>query len=343
MSGTAARSPVRRTGAEAGKRDVTLASIQAPIRERLDKVMPTLHHVVSHDLPMIEKVSGYLLSKRGKLFRPTLTLLASDVEGRSEDTVLKLAASIELMHLATLVHDDSVDHSAVRRGLPTVNALFSHQISVIMGDFLYSRALRALVELESIDVLRILTNVSNELAVGEMRQLASIDVLDFNEGDYIKLIRSKTATLLSAACETGSFYGAIRHRAALARYGERLGLAFQIADDLLDYTEDETTTGKPSGLDLKEHKVTLPLIGALPRLTAAARARVNALFADPAPSDELVAEVVAIVAEAGGLEYARVRGNQFADEAYESLSGMPDSPVRAALADAIVYVMERRS
>jgi len=337
MSGTIA--PVR----SGSTREVSLAGIQAPIRSRLDRVIPTMHHVVSHDLPMIEQVSAHLLSKRGKLFRPTLALLASDVEGRSEDAVLKLAAGIELMHLATLVHDDSVDHSALRRGLPTVNALFSHQISVIMGDFLYSRALKALVELESLPVLKIMTNVSNELAVGEMRQLASIDVLDFDESDYVKLIRSKTATLLSAACETGSFYGAPRHSATLARYGERLGLAFQIADDLLDYTEDQSTTGKPSGLDLKEHKVTLPLIGALPKLSRAARARVDALFADETPSDELVAEVVAIVSEAGGLEYARARGALFADEANESLASLPDSPVRASLADAIVYVMERRS
>ncbi len=337
MSGAIASAP------RDSKREVSLSGIQAPIRERLDRVMPTMHHVVSHDLPMIEQVSGHLLSKRGKLFRPTLALLASDVEGNSEDTVLTLAAAIELMHLATLVHDDSVDHSALRRGLPTVNALFSHQISVIMGDFLYSRALRALVRLENLTVLRILTDVSNELAVGEMRQLAAIDALEFDEDEYVKLIRAKTASLLSAACETGAFYGAIRYRAPLARYGERLGLAFQIADDLLDYTADASTTGKPSGLDLKEHKVTLPLIGALPKVTAPARARIDALFADDAPSDELVAEVVAIVADAGGLEYARVRGAQFADEAYEALATLPDSPVRASLADAIVYVMERRT
>jgi octaprenyl-diphosphate synthase len=337
MSGTVAPIHGRST------REVTLAGIQAPIRARLDRVIPTMHHVVSHDLPMIEQVSAHLLSKRGKLFRPTLALLSSDVEGRSEDAVLKLAAGIELMHLATLVHDDSVDHSALRRGLPTVNALFSHQISVIMGDFLYSRALKALCELDSLPVMKIMTNVSSELAVGEMRQLSAIDVLDFDEDDYVKLIRSKTGMLLAAACETGAFYGAARHSGTMARYGELLGIAFQIADDLLDYTEDQSTTGKPSGLDLKEHKVTLPLIGALPKLSRAARARVDALFADETPSDELVAEVVAIVSEAGGLEYARARGALFAEEANQTLSSLPDSPVRASLADAIVYVMERRS
>ena len=324
-------------------RTVTLAGIQAPVRARLDLVQPELHRIAVHDLPMIEQVMGHLLQMRGKLFRPTLTLLASDVEGRGQDAAITLSAAIELMHLATLVHDDSVDHSVLRRGLPTVNAMFSHQVSVIMGDFLYSRALRAMVQLDSITVMRILTDVSVELAVGEMRQLAAIDTLDFTEEAYVKLIRSKTGSLLSASCETGAMFGAMAHREALARYGERLGLAFQIADDILDYTEDESVTGKPSGLDLKEHKVTLPLIGALPSMTPAARDRVEALFADAEPSDALVAEVVGIVSEAGGLEYARQRGEQFADEAYDALAGVPESPARTALCDAIVYVMDRRS
>lgn len=322
---------------------VTLAQIQAPVRHRLERVQPELHRIVVHDLPLIGQVSGHLLQMRGKLFRPTLALLASSVDGQDDDRAVTLAAAVELMHLATLVHDDSVDHSALRRGLPTVNALFSHQVSVIMGDFLYSRALRALVRLESLEALRIMTDVSNELAVGEMRQLAAIDKLGLGEDDYVKVVGSKTACLLSAACETGAMYGALRHKAAFKRYGDRLGIAFQIADDLLDYESDPSITGKPSGLDLKEHKVTLPLIGAVPHLTAAARRRVEALFADEEPSDELVAEVVGIVSDAGGLDYARTRGAQFADEAHEALSGMPDGPVRAALADAIVYVMDRRS
>jgi len=337
MSGAVA--PTRSESAKS----VTLAGIQAPVRARLDLVVPELRRVVVSNLPMIEQVSGHLLRMRGKLFRPTLTLLASEVEGRGESGAVTVAAAIELMHLATLVHDDSVDHSALRRGLPTVNALFSHQTSVIMGDFLYSRALKALVELESLPVLKILTEVSNQLAIGEMRQLAAIDALEFDESGYVELIRAKTGSLLSAACETGAIYGAAHHRASMARYGERLGLAFQIADDLLDYTEDESVTGKPSGADLKEHKVTLPLIGALPKLTPAARSRVDALFANESPSDELVAEVVAIVSDAGGLEYAKNRGAQFAQEANDALAKLPDSPVRAALSHAIVYVMERRS
>jgi octaprenyl-diphosphate synthase len=190
------------------ERAVSLAGIQAPVRERLERVQPELHRIVVHGLPMIEAVSGHLLQMRGKMFRPTLSLLASDIEGRGDDRVITLAAAIELMHLATLVHDDSVDHSVLRRGQPTVNALFSHQVSVIMGDFLYSRALQAMVSLESLEIMRILTEVSNELAVGEMRQLSAIEALEFDEEGYVALIRSKTGSLLSASCETGTFFGA---------------------------------------------------------------------------------------------------------------------------------------
>src|SRR6185369_16760183 len=234
--------------------------------------------------------SGHLLQMRGKMFRPTLALLASEVDGAPEPRVVTLAAVLELMHLASLVHDDSVDHSAMRRGLPTVNSLFSHQVSVIMGDFLYSRALEALVSLGNLDLMRVLTAVSTQLTVGEMRQLAAMDALAFSEDDYAALIQAKTASLLSAACETGAMCGAASHREALRRYGDRLGMAFQVADDILDYTETASVTGKPSGLDLKEHKVTLPLIVALPRLERGSRAKVEALFATEAPTDEQVAE-----------------------------------------------------
>jgi octaprenyl-diphosphate synthase len=320
-----------------------LREIQEPVAGRLEDVVAEMRRVVTAELPLIEQVSGHLLQMRGKMFRPTLALLASETAGTPQPRVVTLAAVVELMHLASLVHDDSVDHSAMRRGLPTVNSLFSHQVSVIMGDFLYSRALEALVAMEDLGLLRVLTGVSTQLTIGEMRQLAAVDALAFSEADYEALIQAKTASLLSAACETGAMCGAAQHRDALRRYGERLGMAFQVADDILDYTETAAVTGKPSGLDLREHKVTLPLIAALPRLSAAARGRVEALLASEAPSDEQIADVVRLVTEAGGIESARRRGEQFAHEAEEALEGLPDTPARTALADAILYVMDRRS
>jgi octaprenyl-diphosphate synthase len=320
-----------------------LRAIQAPVRERLELVVHEMHKIVSSELPMIEQVSTHLLRMRGKMFRPTLTLLSSSVDGAPDARAIRLAAVVELMHLATLVHDDSVDHSVLRRGLPTVNSLFSHQVSVIMGDFLYTRAHAALVEVGDLEFLRILTAVANELTIGEMRQLGALEGLEFSEDDYFALIRSKTAVLLSAACETGALCGSMRHRSALARYGELLGMAFQIADDILDYTSDSAVTGKPSGLDLREHKVTLPLILARSHLSAASRARVEELFATEAPDDQLISDVVAIVAEAGGIERAHQQGERFAQQAEEALDPLPDSPVRSALTDAISYVMDRRS
>lgn len=335
MTGAVARARIPATAA--------LREIQAPVAGRLEDVVAEMRRVVTAELPLIEEVSGHLLQMRGKMFRPTLALLASETAGTPAPRVVTLAAAVELMHLASLVHDDSVDHSAMRRGLPTVNSLFSHQVSVIMGDFLYSRALEALVGMGDLDLLRVLTNVSTQLTIGEMRQLAAVDALSFSEADYVSLIRAKTASLLSAACETGAMCGAAQHRDALRRYGERLGMAFQVADDILDYTETASVTGKPSGLDLREHKVTLPLIAALPRLSPAGRSRVEVLFATDAPTDDQIADVITLVTAAGGIESARHRGEQFAHEAEEALDGLPDTPARIALADAILYVMDRRS
>ena len=335
MTGTVARARIPATAA--------LLEIQAPVQGRLDDVVTEMRRIVTAELPLIEQVSSHLLQMRGKMFRPTLALLASEVDGTPEPRAVTLAAVVELMHLASLVHDDSVDHSALRRGLPTVNSLFSHQVSVIMGDFLYSRALEALVWIGDLELMRVLTAVSTQLTIGEMRQLAAVEALAFTESDYEALIKAKTASLLSASCETGAMCGAAVHRDVMRRYGERLGMAFQVADDILDYTESASVTGKPSGLDLREHKVTLPLIAALPRLSAAARGRVDALFAADAPADDQIADVVALVTEAGGIEVARRRGEQFAHEAEEALDALPDTPARTALADAILYVMNRRS
>jgi octaprenyl-diphosphate synthase len=320
-----------------------LRDIQRPVERQLEAVVVEMRRVVTHELPLIEQVSAHLLQMRGKMFRPTLALLASQTAGTPDPRVVTLAAVVELMHLASLVHDDSVDHSALRRGLPTVNSMFSHQVSVIMGDFLDSRALEALVALGDLGLMRVLTSVSTQLTIGEMRQLAAVDTLAFSEADYNALIHAKTASLLAAACETGAMCGAARFREPLRRYGERLGMAFQVADDILDYTGTSSVTGKPSGLDLREHKVTLPLIASLPRLSPAARARVDALFAAEVPTDEQIGEVIGVVADAGGIDAARRRGEQFALEAEAALGTLPDTPARAALADAILYVMDRRS
>ena len=173
--------------------------------------------------------------------------------------------------------------------------------------------------------------------------LSAVDALGFTEEDYFHLIRAKTASLITGACESGALCGAADFRQPLAEFGDRLGMAFQIADDILDYTGDQSVTGKPGGLDLREHKVTLPLIAALPHVSAAARARIDDLFAAENPEDDAIAEVIGIVSDAGGIEYARRRGEQFAHDAEQAVRVLPESPVRSALTDAIAYVMDRRS
>jgi octaprenyl-diphosphate synthase len=321
----------------------TLRQIQTPVQEGLRGVIDEMWRIVATDNPLVTDVNAHLLLAKGKMVRPTLLLLASHVDGASEPRATTLAGVAELIHLATLVHDDAVDHSVMRRGRPTINALFSHQVSVIMGDFLYSRALSELVRLGDMEPLAVFTAASNALTLGEMRQLSALDALAFTEADYDTLIESKTASLFAAACEVGAVCGARRYRSALTRFGQRLGMAFQVADDLLDYTEAQETTGKPTGLDLREHKVTLPLISALRTMSPGARRRVDALFANPDPDDVLIAEVVEIVREEGGLEYARRRGEEFAQQAEEALNELPESAYRSSLGEAIGYVMDRRS
>jgi len=319
-----------------------LRDIQAPVCTDLEAVGQELWRIVSADVPLVQNVQEHLMGMKGKLFRPTLLLLSSSVEGESPRKAITFAAIIELIHLATLVHDDAVDHSVLRRGMPTLNALFSHQVSVIMGDYLYLRALRELVTIGDLEAMRAITFASNEMTIGEIRQLAQYDALSFTEKDYETLIRAKTAALFMAACDVGAWCGAPNHRAALTRFGERLGMAFQVADDLLDYTEQTEMIGKPSGLDLKEHKVTLPLIAALREMPSSARARVDALFASPEPDEDAIAEVVAIVRDHGGLEYARRRADQYSREAEEALAELPDGPSKTSLMDSIGYVVERR-
>lgn len=326
---------------------VSLRDVQRPVAAELEQVFVELRRVIAADFPIVSEVNEHLLQMKGKLFRPTLLLLSHQASGTKDPRAVTLAAVVELIHLATLVHDDSVDHSVLRRGLPTINALFSHQIAVIMGDYLYSRAIIELVRLDDREALRVLARVTNEMTVGEMRQLEALDKLAYGDEAYDALIRAKTASLLSGACEVGALTGGAptNYRQGLARFGMLLGMAFQITDDLLDYTQPEAVTGKPSGLDLREHKVTLPLIAALGRMPADGRERrvVAELMATAEPSDDLVAEVIRLVEGAGGLEIARQRALDLAQRAEAELEVLPPSPARDALQGSIAYAVERRS
>ncbi|HUG41990.1 MAG TPA: polyprenyl synthetase family protein [Longimicrobiales bacterium] len=320
-----------------------LARIQHPVHDPLEGVEAEIRRIILSDFPPIQEVSDYLALARGKLFRPTLLLLANRVgESGGHERAPTLAGIVELVHLATLVHDDAVDHSVLRRGMPTVNALWNHQSAIIMGDYLYSRAVTELATFGRTDLIAVLAGAANEMSVGEMRQLVSADALGFTEADYERLIRAKTASLMAAACEMGAMIGDERYRGALASYGHFLGMAFQITDDLLDYTATEQATGKPTGHDLREHKMTLPLIAAMARMAAGELAEVEAFFADPVPSDEGIRRLIQLSRERGGIEYARARAEAFGARAAEALQDVPGSDARDALSSAVGYVVERR-
>lgn len=321
----------------------TLEAVREPVRERLAAVPGLLAEIAASEFGDVEDVTRYLLDTRGKLLRPTLVLLANEVGGEPAEEAVRVAALVELVHLATLVHDDAVDHSVRRRGMPTVNSRWSHQVAVIMGDYLYSRAVTEITRLGRLEAVAVLARAANRMAVGEMRQVASHDRLAFGEEEYYRLCECKTASLLAAACELGAMFGRTELREPLRRFGHDLGMAFQITDDLLDYTASQRETGKPTGLDLREHKVTLPLIAALPRLEREERARVEELFGDPDPPDARVEEVIAIVDRAGGLAYARERAAHFAERASDHLAGLPREPATEAFRLSLDFVVSRRS
>ena len=320
-----------------------LADIQEPVREDLERVREELRRIVRANLGMTDEVNQYLLLMRGKMFRPTLVLLADRICGGDGDPAVTLAAAVELVHLATLVHDDAVDHSVLRRGLPTVSALWTHQVAIIMGDYLYSRSVTELTRVGNIDVLRSLAVAANEMTLGEMRQLASYDALDFSEEDYYALIAAKTASLMAASCEIGALASGPGSRGgALRRFGHNLGMAFQIADDLLDYTGTEAVTGKPTGHDLRERKVTLPLVGAMKVAGAGERERIRGFFSRRDPSDGEIAGLIGLVRELGGLEYARERARRYADWAAAAIDDLESSPAKRALLALIAYAIDRR-
>ncbi len=319
-----------------------LARIQGPVRERLDEVVDEIRRIVLSDFEVQEEVNGYLLKMRGKLFRPTLLLLADAAGGRPHPDAVSLAAVVELVHLATLVHDDAVDHSVLRRGLPTVNHLWNHKVAIITGDFLYSRSVMELARLGRMEAIEALAVASNRMSVGELRQLLAYDALDFTEEGYYQLISSKTASLMAAASEMGALTGLSEDREAFRRFGQALGMAFQIADDLLDYEGSEETTGKPVGHDLRERKVTLPLVEALRRVSTADRNRIREFFTRIDPTGDEIEEIVTVVKNAGGLEYARDKARSFAQEAEMALEEVRlEGEAMDALRSAITYAVER--
>ncbi|MGM9488855.1 octaprenyl diphosphate synthase [Ideonella sp. YS5] len=309
-----------------------MARVDAVIRERL-----------TSDVALIEQISHYIIGAGGKRIRPRLVLLFADALGYSGDEPYELAAIVEFIHTATLLHDDVVDESSLRRGRATANALFGNAASVLVGDFLYSRAFQMMVALDRMRVLDVLADATNVIAEGEVLQLMNMHDPDLAVDAYLKVIRYKTAKLFEASARLGAVVaGAPRAvEDACAEYGRALGTAFQLVDDLLDYEGDTQALGKNVGDDLREGKPTLPLLIAMERGTAEERALIR--HAIEQGEVERLAEIVTIVRRTGALQATREAARAEAQVARERLFALPASAAREALLELCARSVERSS
>ena len=327
-----------------GRARPSLAAIQELVHGTLEGVLEHMERVLEADVPFIDEVTFHLRQMRGKLFRPALLSLANRVEESPDDRDVALGAVIEIIHLATLVHDDSIDHSELRRGLPTINHTWSHKVSVIMGDYLYSRAMAEITRLGDLDLIELAARVTNDMTIGEMVEIAHHGRLVDDPRQYFFLIEKKTASLIGTACEMGAVVGAPGHRATLRSYGHHLGMAFQLIDDLMDYFGEPQVMGKPAGSDLRELQVTYPLLAVLPDLDHAERRVVEALFeesGDAGPDAGRIDQVIALVRSRGGIEATRLLAARYAERARNDLRDLPPTPAREALEAAVEYVVAR--
>jgi octaprenyl-diphosphate synthase len=307
-----------------------MAAVDALIRRRLGS-----------DVALVNQVAEHIVAAGGKRLRPMLLLLAARAVGHGGADAHQLAAVVEFIHTATLLHDDVVDESDLRRGRKTANALFGNAASVLVGDFLYSRSFQLMVELERVPVMELLADTTNAIAEGEVLQLLHIRNPDTDEPAYLKVIERKTAVLFAAATRIGALLAdadeSIQQR--LYDYGMALGYAFQIADDVLDYSADEATLGKHLGDDLAEGKATLPLIHAMRHSDQRVRDRLRNIVEDG--DVDAMPEVMAAITSTGALEYSRRRAEEYAAAAEAALEGLGENDAIAALRGLARYAVRR--
>ncbi|MEO9778970.1 MAG: polyprenyl synthetase family protein [Sedimentitalea sp.] len=318
--------------------------LAATLAEDLSAVNELIRvRMASEHAPRIPEVTAHLVEAGGKRLRPMLTLAAARMCGYDGPYHIHLAATVEFIHTATLLHDDVVDESGQRRGRPTANLLWDNKSSVLVGDYLFSRSFQLMVETGSLRVLDILANAAATIAEGEVLQLTAAQNLATNEEIYLKVVRGKTAALFSAATEVGGVIaGATAEQIqALYDYGDALGIAFQIADDLLDYQGDSAATGKNVGDDFRERKLTLPVIKAVARATAEERAFWVRTIEKGQQSDDDLDTALSLMAKYNTLEETRTDAVAWADKARAALTRLPDHPIRQMLDDLSDYVVSR--
>jgi len=320
---------------------VTPEILTSLVAEEMQAVDAVIRRRLHSDVVLIRQVAEYIVGSGGKRLRPALVILSADACGYRGTDHLQLAAVVEFIHTATLLHDDVVDDSSMRRGRATANATFGNPASVLVGDFLYSRSFQMMVEVHNMRVMEVLADATNTIAEGEVLQLLNVHNADVTEEGYLRVIRSKTAKLFEAAGRLGAIIaGAPRPvEDALATYGMHLGTAFQLVDDILDYSGDLAQTGKNLGDDLAEGKATLPLIHAMHNGTADQREMIRHAVAEGGLSD--FGPVLAAIRDCGALQYARDRARTESAHATDALAALLNSRHRDCLLELAAFAVDR--
>lgn len=321
---------------------MSLETIKKPIAAELDVFEDRFRDAMRSKVPLLDKITWYIVQRKGKQVRPMLVLLSARLFGDINEGSYTAASLVELLHTATLVHDDVVDDSNERRGFFSINALWKNKVAVLVGDFLLSQGLSLSVKNGQYRMLAIVSQAVQEMAEGELLQMEKARRLDIKEEIYHEIIRQKTASLIAAACCVGAISTAPDEETIqrMWLFGEKTGMAFQIRDDLFDFGDDDV--GKPLGIDIKEKKMTLPLIYTLANSDRSTRRFILNIVKNESHKADRVAEVINIVRQGGGIGYAREAMYRYRQEAFDLLDAAPDSPARQSLKDLLVFVTERK-
>lgn len=326
-----------------GSRDVK-ERLLSRIRPDIDRIEAELDRLLSTSVPLISVVGRYIIGSGGKRLRPLLMILSARLCGYRGDRDTPLSVAFEFIHAATLLHDDVVDHAEFRRNRPAANTIWGNPAVVLVGDFLYSKAILMAAEYNSSRILQVFSDATTQMSEGEVLQLVHADDLEIGEDEYLDVITRKTAILISAACHIGAIFGGGNEewQNALRTYGHNLGIAFQLIDDTLDYTGNARELGKPVGNDIQEGKATLPLIFALKNGKPAEQARLREIFSAEKIEPEDFLELRDIVVRAGGIDYTQRQAMLHVEKANAALQVFPPSPTRETLTDISNFVIVRR-
>lgn len=311
------------------------------IKRELEQLEISLKDVLDSEQPLVADISSHLLSSAGKRLRPALFFLSAKLKSENLGNYIPVAVAIELIHSATLVHDDVVDNSNIRRGLPSVNSKWGNQVSVLVGDYLFAKAFAILTKFNSAALINVMSNVVENMSEGEIQQLYEMYTSDISEDVYLERLKKKTALFISSSCQSGGIVSGANETEinALTSYGYNVGMAFQITDDLLDFLGDEKKTGKPVGNDLKYGTITLPVIYMLQKSSKAAyfRSKIEERQVD----EELVVDIVEEINNTGALDKAYKLAEGYVNRAVMDLEFFPESVYRKSLEIAARFILKR--